>query len=490
MFPESGFVPVVYFCKATMRTDLHHNAYPGIGSTAIVVIAAAALSAGFAFILFLPGPRAKITLLFAHPVSVSASQRPAPSSPTPSVIARQGPRSVSLLAQVFGLPDKSGDQSVVFDTNIPVAPTETLDPFLSSDPRAAPSVAAPRLAHTIFISEISIADASSVRHEFVELYNPNGYAVDLAGWELRKKTQSGTDSVLVSSGKFSGTISADGYFLVAHPEYAGLINADLSWSGAGYGMSENGTVYLADDQGTIIDLVGYGQSISYEGAAAQNPGEQASIARITRIDTGNNAADFVLTLVSPRASGAGTGFVIPIPFVQPTISPVPSPVQSFLPSPPQIFSPSPVASVSVVPSPTPTFAPTLSPIPSAQPSTPPTPVVVHPAIIVVQFGIDGNANADFVQMRNVSVEPLDLSSYKLVKKTASSGAEYSLKSWKNDQQSIPAGADFYWINSGYAEKLQELSSQGIAAFATSATIAPTNGIALKYQDQVVSGVQW
>ncbi len=108
----------------------------------------------------------------------------------------------------------------------------------------------------------------------------------------------------------------------------------------------------------------------------------------------------------------------------------------------------------------------------------------------VQFGIDGNTNADFVQMQNASPDELDLTDYKLVKKTASSGVEYSLKSWKNDRQIIAPGAQFWWVGSSYADKIQELESLGIAVFTTGATIAQTNGIALKYQDQVVSSVHW
>ena len=81
----------------------------------------------------------------------------------------------------------------------------------------------------ILISEIKIGGAS-VNDEFIELYNPNGYAVDLKGWSLKKKTKTGgTEHGILSDlgGEIdpstgikedSGTeleIPAGGYFLIA-----------------------------------------------------------------------------------------------------------------------------------------------------------------------------------------------------------------------------------------------------------------------------------
>ena len=476
----------------------------GLSHIAILLCAALAILSGAVFVFLVPGMPSRLLSLGTTPVSIKPAQSISfsgqNSTGTGSVISVSPsvpiPSSVSLLARAFDAMHAPPGDGVAFDAN---PPDPSVSPFvLFSSSNVTADLAEPSPAvleqpmRIVLISEISVADASSVQHEFVELYNPNNSTIDLAGWELRKKTQSGSDSVLVSSKKFSGIIPANSYFLIAHPEYAPSIGADLAWSGSGYSISANGTVYLVDGQGRTVDLVGYGECFAYEAAAAQNPSAQASVARLTQTNTDNNLTDFVLAIASPRSAAAGPGFVVPTRFVPsptPSISIMSTPAQqSAVPTPTAMLSPMPSPMPTVPSEPSPTSVP--PPTSTSEPSPVPTPVLVHPIIVQVQFGIEGNANADFVQMQNTGTDALDLTDYKLVKKTASSGTEYSLKSWKNDQQSIPAAAQFWWVNSGYTDKVTELQSQGITVFVTSATIAPANGIALKYQDQVVSSVQW
>jgi hypothetical protein len=139
------------------------------------------------------------------------------------------------------------------------------------------------------------------------------------------------------------------------------------------------------------------------------------------------------------------------------------------------------------PSPVPTPTPELSPEPSPSPS--PTPALVHPSIAFIQFGIEGNANADFIELYNSNSVTLDLTEYKLVKKTGS-GSEYTIKSWGSSSVAISGKTYFYWVNSSYTDKINELINQGVYVATTTATITDTNGIALKYQDTVVDSRQW
>ena len=423
----------------------------GLSHIAVLLCAALAMGAGAVFVFSTPGLRGRLASFAVAPVRVTVSRA------TPSGTAALKPTAVGaapLLARIFNVPAPEQSGGVVFDANIPESDVTPFAPLRSDGAldTVEPMVSL-RPVRTVLISEVSIADGSSVRHEFVELYNPTDAAIDLADWELRKKTQSGADSVLVSGKKFSGTIRASGYFLIAHPEYAQSVGADLSWSGTGYGLSENGTVYLLDDQGMTVDLVGYGQCFQSERAPAENPNGGASIARFAPTDTQNNAADFALAVASPRSSNAGFGFATPVRFVpdqSPAVSLFPTPTRSIVPPTPTLAAsaapiPSQTAPPPSSPVPTPSPASEQSPIPSPSPTL--SGIVAHPVIMQVQFGIDGNTNADFVQMQNASPDELDLTDYKLVKKTASSGVEYSLKSWKNDRQIIAPGAQFWWVGS-------------------------------------------
>ena len=338
----------------------------------------------------------------------------------------------------------------------------------------------------LVISEVLFGTEDSAKEEFIEIFNPNDFAVDVLGWELRKKTESGNDSVLVSSQKFFGSIGIKSYFLITHPDFQDKSGADLVWSSKSYSISENNVIYLLDNFSRRIDLVGCGSAFDYEGAACSVPESGISVSRSQNIDTDNNQKDFVFSQSSPKSNFIAYVSVSsppPAPALDSTGSPQASPVFSLAPS---VVS-TPALSPPVIPSPS--LSPTSEPLitPSIHPQA-----LLHQQIIEIQFGVEENTNADFVKMFNPNELPLDLKDYKLVKKTASSGNETSLKSWRNDGTDaiISDQSYFYWINSSYQEKIEELQQQGIKFFANSATITETNGIGLKYQDILVESENW
>jgi hypothetical protein len=148
----------------------------------------------------------------------------------------------------------------------------------------------------IIINEIQIAGASN-NDEFIELFNPADTPFNLEGYKLTKKTKTGgSEIVLVSTAKFSGTIQARGYFLIAHPDYQNQISADLSYSSSTYYLSKDNSVFLYDKNGQLLDKVGFGavDSSNSESNPAPNPEANQSIERVSFIDTNNNAADFSL----------------------------------------------------------------------------------------------------------------------------------------------------------------------------------------------------
>ena len=154
---------------------------------------------------------------------------------------------------------------------------------------------------TIVINEILVGSEGAAKQEFIELYNASGQEIDLTDYSLKKKTQSGTESNLVSRSKFIGMIPAEGFFVITHPDYESEFIADLVYSGASYSISNNNTVVLYNADGEIVDLVGYGEAGESETSPAINPSAGESIERIVLgVDSDDNSLDFALTMPSPH----------------------------------------------------------------------------------------------------------------------------------------------------------------------------------------------
>jgi len=162
------------------------------------------------------------------------------------------------------------------------------------------NIVEPVLQKAILINEIQIA-GQTAKDEFIELYNPNSFDVDLVGFSLKRKTSSGVESNLVSAGSFVGTILAGGYFLIApqvnddgSPSYMGSVTPNLYYSGKTYSIALNNTVLFYDKNGSLQDKVGFGTASDFEAAVALNPDDGKSISRTTGTDTEDNSEDFVV----------------------------------------------------------------------------------------------------------------------------------------------------------------------------------------------------
>ncbi|PIR66850.1 MAG: hypothetical protein COU51_01760 [Parcubacteria group bacterium CG10_big_fil_rev_8_21_14_0_10_36_14] len=147
----------------------------------------------------------------------------------------------------------------------------------------------------IVISEIQTYGETS-KDEFVRLYNPTSSAIDISGWHLKKKTSSGSESNLVSSFEDETVIPANSGFLITHKtDYIGTETADTTWSGTSYSIADNNTILLYNNEDTLIDKVGFGETSDFEDAPAENPTKRASIKRQNNEDTNNNKVDFIST---------------------------------------------------------------------------------------------------------------------------------------------------------------------------------------------------
>ncbi len=160
----------------------------------------------------------------------------------------------------------------------------------------------------IVINEIQIRGATAI-DEFVELYNPTNSEINISGWKLQYKSDTGTTwSSKAGDGlPPDSKISPYGFFLLAGKSYNGSINPDYKHS-ADWGLADNaGHARLIDDSGSEIDKVGYGASVdSAEGNnPAPNPVSGQNIERRSNgCDSNNNFNDFIQANPSPQNSSS------------------------------------------------------------------------------------------------------------------------------------------------------------------------------------------
>ncbi len=163
----------------------------------------------------------------------------------------------------------------------------------------------------VLITEVQITGGSGkTDYDFIEIYNPNNSSVNLNGHRLVKRTKTGTSDTSIKSWTADTIIPANSYYLWANSGYTEIsVTPDVTTSATI--SNDNGVAirFGAEDTGTIVDAVGWGEAANafVEGAVfATNPGANQSIHRKTGsgyVDTGNNANDFELkTCLTPKAA--------------------------------------------------------------------------------------------------------------------------------------------------------------------------------------------
>jgi len=153
----------------------------------------------------------------------------------------------------------------------------------------------------IVINEIQI-EGETVNDDWVELYNPNDFEIDISQWSIQRSPSTGT--VYKKNFGADDKIVALGHFLVVrnNASQALLDIADMSCSALQ--LSSGSSVYLVKNQDDIvggedddiIDKVGIGENaFSFETAPAPVPSAGQSIIRANGVDTDDNSADFVVS---------------------------------------------------------------------------------------------------------------------------------------------------------------------------------------------------
>ncbi|OGM75496.1 hypothetical protein A2382_00265 [Candidatus Woesebacteria bacterium RIFOXYB1_FULL_38_16] len=237
--------------------------------------------------------------------------------------------------------------------------------------------------------------------EWVELYNPNDFAVNLKDWTL-------------SDNSVSRTISHSNKYIPAHG-FAVIAKAAQTWTywtipgeaekielgdNIGNGLANDGDrVILRDNNGVEIDAVSWGDDITAFTPSVGDVVEGHSISRVVKgVDT-DAAVDWMDTYGGSDPVGPNPGtnphppavssilftplFVSLDPFPSPTPEPLvleAPPTPSPSPEPIPMPSPTPETLVLETPVPTPDLvsSPIPSPTPSLEPSPTSTPAVVDP----------------------------------------------------------------------------------------------------------------
>jgi hypothetical protein len=110
----------------------------------------------------------------------------------------------------------------------------------------------------ILFSEIYIKEGTSTG-EFIELYNPNEFDIDLTGWEIRKINRNGREQTIIPSSKFKGIIPSFSYFLLVNANTSSEIttNPDFIYPKS-YDLAKDNGLILIDKEDKIIDQVCWG----------------------------------------------------------------------------------------------------------------------------------------------------------------------------------------------------------------------------------------
>ncbi|GIW65874.1 MAG: hypothetical protein KatS3mg094_393 [Candidatus Parcubacteria bacterium] len=177
----------------------------------------------------------------------------------------------------------------------------------------------------ILISEILI-DGGNSNDEYIELYNPNNFEVNLSNWKLVKVNKNGNQQVIIglrTRETFENKIIRPfSYLLIANVDGFYSNMADIRYSSS-YNLAKDNSIMLLDNNNRIVDLVGWGNARNYEvNSFFSNPSQGLSLNRKAgeestgesmnnleasfgnSFDSNNNNSDFVLMNPNPQNSNS------------------------------------------------------------------------------------------------------------------------------------------------------------------------------------------
>lgn len=215
-------------------------------------------------------------------------------------------------AVIGGTPKNSNSSPVIVSSGGGGGGTSTDNQQTTNNQQSTSTETSPNnQPQKILITEIRITGGTGkTEDDFIELYNPNNFEVNLKGYRLVKRTKTGTSDTGIKSWTSDVLIPANSYYLWANSGYVDIpVVADIITSATI--SNDNGVAirYGLEDTGTIIDSVGWGeaQNIFIEtNTFVNNPSANQSIQRKFQnnafVDTNNNVNDFeIKTCPSPKS---------------------------------------------------------------------------------------------------------------------------------------------------------------------------------------------
>jgi hypothetical protein len=154
---------------------------------------------------------------------------------------------------------------------------------------------------SLHVNEFMTGAVGAANDEFVEIVNTGQGSADVSGFRLVYRSANGSTDIVLGTFPVGATIAAGGRYLFAGSAYSGLAAPNQTFS-TGLASTAGG-LGLRNADGTLVDSVGYGPSVSngfQEGAPAPAPplvdSPGASASRLPDgVDTDNNASDFSVT---------------------------------------------------------------------------------------------------------------------------------------------------------------------------------------------------
>ena len=158
------------------------------------------------------------------------------------------------------------------------------------------------------INEFMTGITGSAQNEFVEIYNGGTAPADLGGYRLVYRSSAGSSDIGLGTIASGTLLAPGGFYLFGGRDYAGPPAADQSFTASL--AATGGGLALRDENGTIVDSLGYGDATNAfvrgnpapAPPAAGAPGNSA-VRLPDGHDSGDNSVDFsVSASPSPRGS--------------------------------------------------------------------------------------------------------------------------------------------------------------------------------------------
>jgi hypothetical protein len=136
----------------------------------------------------------------------------------------------------------------------------------------------------ILISKVKvIRGVNDNKGEFIELYNPNDFPVDISKWYIKKITRSGnfSDVNIVAPTKLKAVIPPFSYFLITNKETCSLLNIfpDYEYpTSSSYGLTYDNGIALFNSNNQLVDYLCWGKVDNFNNCL-ENPPDNKIIER-------------------------------------------------------------------------------------------------------------------------------------------------------------------------------------------------------------------